>query len=320
MTERTIGQKLKTARLRLDLSLEQASIETKIRKEILSKIEENDFSNFDSHVYAKGFIRNYAKYLKVDSEQLLGIYRRDYEFKTNKRGENKKTEEKEKKALKKQNQEKKDNFELSSKQIALVIVLIFVLTLGFLTFRFISKTFRKPELKITAPIQLEAGFNDILEYDQKSIQLVGETEDNTKVYINEEPINLKPGNIFETEPIPLLSERNIIEIVARSRLGINSVIKIEIPKSVQATNLFEGIDSIITIKNDTTFVLVRADGIIKYNDQAFPNDAFNIKAERSIEIETSKPENIVVLIDNKEYKLSKAIEVFEHSNGMTTQR
>lgn len=292
-------------------------METKIRKEILKLIESDDFSSFDSHVYAKGFIKNYAKFLNMDEEQLLGIYRRDFEFKTSDRKGFSKP-------VKKEIQDKKESenkFELTSKQLFFIIVSIVILSVGFLAIRLVLHAFKKPYLKITAPVEITAQFDGKIEYPEKSIKLSGETEKNIKIYINEEPVTLKPGNIFESQPIPLLSERNIIEIEARSNLGVSSKIKIEIPKSeITTKEEFKGIDSIISIKNDTTFLLVRADGVIKFNDQAFPNDAFNIKAQRNIEIETSTPENVVVIIDNQEYSLSKQNEMFEYNEGVVQKK
>ncbi len=316
MIERSIGQKLKSERLKQELTLDQISVETKIRKEVLKSIETDNFSSFDSHVYAKGFIKNYAKYLNLDEEQLLGIYRRDFEFKTSDRKTLTKDD-----AKTKQNPDVNNRLEITSKQLFFIIVLIIILAVSFLAIRLLLHAFRKPYLKITAPVEISAQFDGKIEYPEKSIKLFGETEKSIKIYINEEPVTLKPGNIFESQPIPLLSERNIIEIEARSTLGISSRIKIEIPKSENASQAeFNGIDSIITIKNDTTFLLVRADGVIKFNDQAFPNDAFNIKAERNIEIETSTPENVVVIIDNQEYNLSKQNELFEYNHGIVTQK
>src|SRR3954463_7211054 len=61
-----LGQKLKEARLARGLTLEEAGRLTKIRPAQLNDIENEDFSQFASLAYAKGFLVIYGKFLEVD--------------------------------------------------------------------------------------------------------------------------------------------------------------------------------------------------------------------------------------------------------------
>jgi cytoskeleton protein RodZ len=61
-----LGQKLKEARLARGLTLEEAGRLTKIRPTQLNDIENEDFSQFASLAYAKGFLVIYGKFLAVD--------------------------------------------------------------------------------------------------------------------------------------------------------------------------------------------------------------------------------------------------------------
>lgn len=85
MIGRNIGEYLKKLRLENELTLEKVSYDTRIKRELLDAIEKSDFSQFSSHVHAKGFIKNYASYLGVEAAGLLAIYKRDYELKNEKR-------------------------------------------------------------------------------------------------------------------------------------------------------------------------------------------------------------------------------------------
>ncbi|MFA6754649.1 MAG: helix-turn-helix domain-containing protein, partial [Candidatus Dojkabacteria bacterium] len=72
----TVGEVLKKQRENLQKTLEQAALDTKIQPRFLKYIENNDFDKFDSSVYAQGFIKIYAKYLDLNEDRLLAIYRR----------------------------------------------------------------------------------------------------------------------------------------------------------------------------------------------------------------------------------------------------
>jgi cytoskeletal protein RodZ len=69
-----LGKKLQEARLRKNISLEEAARVTKIRASRLQEIENEDFSNFSSLAYAKGFLLIYAKYLDVDVTPYLDAF------------------------------------------------------------------------------------------------------------------------------------------------------------------------------------------------------------------------------------------------------
>jgi cytoskeletal protein RodZ len=70
MSER-IGQELKEARQGLDISLEQAAEETRIRAHYLQALEKGDFARLPSKAHIRGFLRAYAGYLGLDSTTLL---------------------------------------------------------------------------------------------------------------------------------------------------------------------------------------------------------------------------------------------------------
>lgn len=66
-----VGQKLAQARIKRGLSIEEAAHETKMRPDKIYAIENDDYSSFPSNAYAKGFIKNYARYLNVDVGDFL---------------------------------------------------------------------------------------------------------------------------------------------------------------------------------------------------------------------------------------------------------
>lgn len=72
-----IGDILKKRRLEMDILLEHAAEETMIASRYLELIENSDFSPFPGNIYAKGFLRRYAEYLKLEEieiQRLLAQY------------------------------------------------------------------------------------------------------------------------------------------------------------------------------------------------------------------------------------------------------
>lgn len=71
----TIGERLEEARKRKGVSIREAAEATKIRSDYLHKFESNSFDLNLPEIYVRGFLRNYASYLELNSEKILADYR-----------------------------------------------------------------------------------------------------------------------------------------------------------------------------------------------------------------------------------------------------
>lgn len=69
-----LGKKLQDARIARNLTLDEAARMTKIRPGRLQEIENEDFSEFASLAYAKGFLLIYGKFLDVDVSPYLEAF------------------------------------------------------------------------------------------------------------------------------------------------------------------------------------------------------------------------------------------------------
>ncbi len=74
MTIEGLGKKFQDARLARRLTIEEAARMTKIRPSRLAEIEADDFSQFPSLAYAKGFLLIYGKFLDVDVTPYLEAF------------------------------------------------------------------------------------------------------------------------------------------------------------------------------------------------------------------------------------------------------
>lgn len=71
---RPLGEWLRNRREELDISLEQADADTRIRARYLEALEAEDLEALPNKVVARGFLRNYAAYLELDPQQAIDRY------------------------------------------------------------------------------------------------------------------------------------------------------------------------------------------------------------------------------------------------------
>ncbi len=74
MTIEGLGKKFEEARSARNLTIDEAARMTKIRPQRLAEIESDDFSQFPSLAYAKGFLLIYGKFLDVDVTPYLDAF------------------------------------------------------------------------------------------------------------------------------------------------------------------------------------------------------------------------------------------------------
>ncbi|MDQ8194844.1 helix-turn-helix domain-containing protein [Coraliomargarita sp. SDUM461004] len=70
----SIGERLEEARKRKGISLREAAEATKIRSDFLGYIETNKMDFDLPEIYKRGFLKNYARYLKLDVDKIMADY------------------------------------------------------------------------------------------------------------------------------------------------------------------------------------------------------------------------------------------------------
>jgi cytoskeleton protein RodZ len=74
-----IGSELRTARMARVLSLDDISRDTKISPSVLRAIESNAFDKVPRGLFARGYLRAYARVVGLDSEAVVQHYRNEFE-------------------------------------------------------------------------------------------------------------------------------------------------------------------------------------------------------------------------------------------------
>ena len=72
---KTIGEVLKDAREEKGISIDQIVHETNISREFIEALENELFDKFPAEIYLIGFLRNYSKFLDLDPDKAVGLYR-----------------------------------------------------------------------------------------------------------------------------------------------------------------------------------------------------------------------------------------------------
>lgn len=80
---RSVGEILRTNREKRNISLDEVAGATKIKKEFLKAIEDDQFQKIPSEVVVKGFIKNYAEFLELSPQAALSVFKRDFVEKNN---------------------------------------------------------------------------------------------------------------------------------------------------------------------------------------------------------------------------------------------
>lgn len=174
-----LGEKLKEERLKKDLSLEDISKITKIKPDFLEYIENCEYQKLPSASYASGFVKNYAKALGLNIEELMAIFRREYDF------------EKAYRVLPR-GFEQKEGFETSrfkNKRFIFAVSLVFSVFILYILFQY-RYAFINPPLEINSPFQ-----NQIVK--SSSLKVSGKTDSNSTVYINKDLVSVDQNGNFE---------------------------------------------------------------------------------------------------------------------------
>lgn len=72
-----LGRILSEAREQREIAIEQAERDTRIAGRYLAALESEDFAAFPTRTQARGFLRLYARYLRLDTAEILALFPQD---------------------------------------------------------------------------------------------------------------------------------------------------------------------------------------------------------------------------------------------------
>ena len=71
----SIGEKLRQARESRKLTIKNVVSETNMSPSYIEALEDEDFDKFPSETYIIGFLKTYSEYLKLDSKEIIALYK-----------------------------------------------------------------------------------------------------------------------------------------------------------------------------------------------------------------------------------------------------
>lgn len=207
---KTAGTILREARESKGISLSQVEAATKIRVKFLEAIERDEYGQLPSPSYAKGFVKNYSDFLRLDSQTVLAFFRRQT------------TEAPKSSILPKGVSEplNRSMFQLTpGRFLSFVVSGLVLVFLGYLGFQYQALR-RVPALNIESPAnQTVVG--------KRRVDVLGKTDPDATVTINGVSILVRnDGKFFDQ--VNLDPGVNVITIIATSRLGKTTTVTREV--------------------------------------------------------------------------------------------
>lgn len=208
--QKTLGEKLRSARKNMDYNLEYAEKETRVSLKYLQSLESGDYQHLPAEVYILGFLKRYGEFLNLDKNEIIEQYQLEkkllFQLKISKRDE-----------------EKQDiiNPKISDKWLKgpgivitpklIVTSLVIFLVLGILSYIW----YQVKGFATAPPLELKELVDDQI-VKVESINISGETSPGSSVFINNQTVAVDTDGKFIQE-IKLTSGVNNIEITAKNR-------------------------------------------------------------------------------------------------------
>jgi hypothetical protein len=218
---KTIGEILKRGRERKKLTLDDVQRNIKIQVRFIKALEDDNYEVFSGVVHAKGFLKIYISYLGLNENEILAIWRREYE-----------------KDIEKKTPKKKvigplpKNFGVFFSPSSLISAFSVLLVVFF--FFYLFSQYRdftgSPTLEIYFP-------RDGTVSDSPTIDIVGKTDVDSTVYLNGQQLILSTDGSFATS-FKLNEGLNSLGFLARNKFDkktelVRTIIYRKLPEIIQ---------------------------------------------------------------------------------------
>ncbi|EKD56609.1 MAG: XRE family transcriptional regulator [uncultured bacterium] len=207
--EKTVGEKLRLARKRMNLNLESVERETKVSLKYLQLIENGSYNQLPADIYVVGFLRRWADFLQLDSKELIRLYREEKRIANS---VNSKIISNKSNILKpNSNNEllKIPGFVITPKLILSTMVIIAVM--GILSYIW----YQVKGFAAAPPLELaNSGIEQVVKVE--TITITGQTDPGAELQINNQAVSVDQNGVF-TQLIKLNNGVNNIEITAKNK-------------------------------------------------------------------------------------------------------
>jgi len=218
----SLGERLKSARIKRELTFADVEESTKIRSKYIELIESGLWEELPQTVYVRGFVLAYAKMLHIPKDEIVDLFETE--------------------AILKRKERTNDlAYKKSLKDVKVIVtpkILAYFTFGGFVLSLFAYIIFQlasfagSPSLSVSTPQD-----NSVVETDLVNVN--GITESDTMLTINEEKVGVSNDGYFS---LPLKLHRGVnvikVQVVNKTKKETTKVLTIEYkPKTAQSTDL-----------------------------------------------------------------------------------
>lgn len=201
MHTKQIGDILREERELRRVTIDDLAKRTRIRKEYITALEENQFEKLPAATFVKGYIQTYSRVFGFDAKPLLAVLRRD--FKESAKG----------KLVPRdfiRPTLRKRTFWTPMTVGLLMAATVFFSLLGYIGVQWYNLN-RPPELDIISPAESEIVGPQVM--------VEGAAESDTIVTVNNQPVALQPDGSFSTQVFMTREGVTTISVEAKDRRG-----------------------------------------------------------------------------------------------------
>jgi len=305
----TLGETLKKKREELRFDLKRVSRKTGIQIKYLKALEQNDFPHLPPPVYVKGFLKCYARVLRLDPDKILRIHEREKEIENNLRRNDFNTFS---------SKLKPPKIIITPKKIISGFIILGVILSVIYIIVQISSFSRVPTLVIDYP-------KENLVINSNHLQVVGKTDPEVQIFINDQSVFVDELGRFK-EDLELQEGINTLRIKAENSRGGEKVLVRQVravfTRKVAGTNKSDlsrstekniGIDLEIRAYPNQIWIHVEEDGRLAFEGIILTGNSKKFLGKHIITLSTGNAGSTIVKFNGKDLgKLGRDGEVIKN--------
>lgn len=292
-----LGEKLAKKRAALGYDIKEIERATRIRAKHIEYLEAGEWEKLPPDVYVRGFLKNYATFLKLDPVKVTRVYLKERGLK-----ENVKKISVSEAAPKRTSRIKNPKIIITPKRIAITSAILGALVIvGYIGWQ-ISILAAPPTLEVKSPL-------DNIKVEEQQLVVEGKTDAGADVSINDVPIGIDPDGNFK-EKISLQDGVNLIKVSAKNKLGKSTQTTRTVLAKLKAiatdnTPKTENLEMKLDIGPNSASIYIEVDGkpISDKNAVMLPGSSQKITAKEKIVITASDGGSVRVTLNGKDLGL-----------------
>jgi cytoskeletal protein RodZ len=288
----TLGEKLAKKRAALGYDLKEAERATRIRAKYIEFLEAGRFEKLPPDVYVQGFLKNYSTFLKLDSDKVIRLYKKERGIRENV-----------KKAV--MPSPKKTSKKLKAPKVVITPTRLLIssaifgtlLVLAYLGWQ-ISILAAPPKLEVKSP-------TDNIKVEGDSLVVEGKTDAGADVFINDVSIGVDPDGNFK-EKISLQEGLNLVKVSAKNKMNkttqTTKTVLAKLAAITTVTTTQTGLDVKLDIGPNSDSVYIEVDGkpLTDKNVLMLPGSSQTIHATTKIVISATDGGSVRVNLNGKD--------------------